>query len=299
MTSHTVETTATKTTTTIITCPHSEGKNAPVCWDCAEQGHPRGGGISPTRETFEKIKRSFKFRDRNKPNMDKKSAAAGMQSSAPEVHPPAEGIEVGAPDLRKSQPGLEVLSGPKIVSPDDKYRKPGEHKSWDTELDQKVVVVPGARTICGLPRRTFVVLIACLLLVLVGTAVGVAVGLTQRDRALSTAKSGNAGGDSPTADPTSGAGNCLGVNGTMYKDHGTGVEFRIECAEAHQGKDIDNVKSDTMEDCVSLCAKNSACKGAIYYNVGPQGTDYNYCWLKSAMQDQYIYTTDAQSVVRI
>ncbi|KAI1075369.1 hypothetical protein F5B20DRAFT_585335 [Whalleya microplaca] len=364
MTSNAVETpnSSIARQTTSISCPHSDGKNAPICWDCAEQGHvSQRGGRSPRWESFNKIKKTLRSRQ-NKSTTEK--SAAVVQSSAPEVHPPAEGLEVGVPNLRTSQPGLEVLSGPKIVSPSEKYRKPG-HNSWDTELDQKVAVVPGTGTICGLPKKLFLVIFACLLLALVGTAVGVAVGLTQRDKISSTTKSGDTGGNQvsstsplspsittetvsmfgspmasplaegtstsstpsdttsvdevthtvfqtelpvasanpetiqPTASPTSGAGPCLGVNGTTYKDHGTGVEFKIECAEAHQGKDIDNVKSDTMENCVSICAKNTQCKGAIYYNAGPQGTDYNYCWLKSAMDDEYIYTNDAQSVVRL
>jgi hypothetical protein len=68
---------------------------------------------------------------------------------------------------------------------------------------------------------------------------------------------------------------------------------------AHQGRDILNLEADTMEECVSLCAKNAHCKGAIWYNVGPQGTDLNYCWLKSEMEDDLRVTADAQSVVRL
>ncbi|ORY60996.1 uncharacterized protein BCR38DRAFT_443163 [Pseudomassariella vexata] len=54
-----------------------------------------------------------------------------------------------------------------------------------------------------------------------------------------------------------------------------------------------------MEECTAFCAKRDDCKGATWYNVGPQGTDLNYCWLKSAMNGDTRDTADAQSVERI
>ncbi|KAI0455483.1 hypothetical protein F5B21DRAFT_471510 [Xylaria acuta] len=90
---------------------------------------------------------------------------------------------------------------------------------------------------------------------------------------------------------------CMGDDGGTYTDPGTGDKFRIECAVAHQGKDIENLEAETMQECVSLCAKNRFCKGAIWFNVGPQGTDLNYCWLKSDMDGDVQDTPDAQSVV--
>ncbi|KAI1167416.1 hypothetical protein F5B18DRAFT_439531 [Nemania serpens] len=92
---------------------------------------------------------------------------------------------------------------------------------------------------------------------------------------------------------------CLGDDGSTYTDPGTGDTFKIECTASHQGKDIVNLEAQTMEECVSLCAKNTHCKGAAWYNVGPQGTDLNYCWLKSEMADDVRITADAQSVVRL
>ncbi|XXH05250.1 calponin [Hypoxylon texense] len=103
-----------------------------------------------------------------------------------------------------------------------------------------------------------------------------------------------------TLTPAQSNGYCLGQDGSTYTDPGTGARFEVECDVAHQGKDIENLKADTMEDCVSLCAANSRCVGAIWYNVGPQGTDLNYCWLKSSLDDSDIRDTpDAQSVVRL
>ncbi|KAI2602800.1 hypothetical protein GGR54DRAFT_468821 [Hypoxylon sp. NC1633] len=104
-----------------------------------------------------------------------------------------------------------------------------------------------------------------------------------------------------TATPTSSSSKvCIADDGSTYTDPGTGDKFKIECAKAHQGKDIDNPEAETMQACISLCAKNSECVGAIWYNVGPQGTDLNYCWLKRSMDDSDIRNTpDAQSVVRL
>ncbi|KAI1429409.1 hypothetical protein F5Y12DRAFT_728102 [Xylaria sp. FL1777] len=104
--------------------------------------------------------------------------------------------------------------------------------------------------------------------------------------------------DSPEDSPSSRI--CIGDDGSTYSDPSTGDKFRIECGVAHQGKDIENLKAYTMEACISLCVKNRFCKGAIWFNVGPQGTDLNYCWLKSEMDDSAIQLMpDAQSVVRL
>ncbi|KAF2964542.1 hypothetical protein GQX73_g9013 [Xylaria multiplex] len=93
---------------------------------------------------------------------------------------------------------------------------------------------------------------------------------------------------------------CIGDDGSTYTDPDTGDKFRLECTVAHQGKDIVNLEANTMQSCINMCAKNTHCKGAIWYNVGPQGTDLNYCWLKSEMDDSDVrITPDAQSVVRL
>ncbi|KAI0802363.1 hypothetical protein GGR55DRAFT_665955 [Xylaria sp. FL0064] len=93
---------------------------------------------------------------------------------------------------------------------------------------------------------------------------------------------------------------CIGDDGSTYKDPATGDKFRLECSVAHQGKDIMNYKANTMQDCIAMCAKNTHCKGAIWFNVGPQGTLLNYCWLKSEMDGgDGDVNGDAQSVVRL
>ncbi|KAI2465324.1 hypothetical protein F4781DRAFT_435532 [Annulohypoxylon bovei var. microspora] len=381
------------------TCPHSDGKGTPICWDCSEESW----GSLPTLEDFGGVKRLRILNGRS-------------QAFAPEVHPPAEGIEVGAPDPRNSQPGLEVFVGPQIVTPTDKY--------WDARLE-KIVVPPStpSSTILGLRRRIFwLVLICVVVALLVGVAVGVAVGVTQRNNStkaspisslstgpsdkvsstfisspqimteivsvtatspsttatnpsmtavsqatiksvpsssseLETASTTTATKSSSTssistssADKTSKSvekvtvisiqtasisttspvqstpppttvtvtptsktssqstasattvhsdGSCLGADGSTYTDPGTGSQFRIECDIAHQGKDIDNYEAQSMEACVSMCADDSECVGAIWYSAGPQGTDLNYCWLKNTLEDNLKDTKDAQSVVRL
>ncbi|KAJ2985807.1 hypothetical protein NUW58_g5338 [Xylaria curta] len=101
---------------------------------------------------------------------------------------------------------------------------------------------------------------------------------------------------SPASTPHTSSRDCIGDEGSVYTDPGTGDKFKISCAIAHQGMDIMNLKAETMEACINLCAKNNRCKGAVWYNVGPQGTDLNYCWLKSGMNGEVRETQDAQSV---
>ncbi|KAI8627339.1 hypothetical protein F5Y19DRAFT_176095 [Xylariaceae sp. FL1651] len=408
---------ATKTSTLNPQCPHSDGKALPVCWDCAEEGHvnnlqTEGACVSPSWSKFKEFQRSFRFRG-GSPSMINTSPT-NVQSSAPEVHPPEEGLEVGTPEIRRSQPGLIVLTGPRIVSPEDKLRRPN-HKSWHSESSQKDrLESEPATNIMGLRRRTFQVFVAIALLAIAGVIIGVAVSVTQRKGLHSTSfaisnngqvssspfsrpsitktaslyvtsdssafvtmlkteippdsssppraestlavvekpssvtittRRDGGGNTEPTAvafistasivtepvsptDPiasqptatsittsdalpltktssssapssSSSSRNCLGDDGSTYTDPNTGDKFKIECAVAHQGRDIENLEAETMEDCVSLCAKNDQCKGAIWYNVGPQGTDLNYCWLKSQMADDLRDTPDAQSVVRL
>lgn len=158
----------------IITCPHSDRTSTPVCWDCAEEGHlSQGGRDSPTSESVvAKTKKRFKI------------LGGGMRDSdqAPEVLRPDEGIEVGYQDPRKVPPGLEVLSGPQVISSTDIYRE-DEPKSWNTEMEQKVVAAPKAPTILGLRRRVFWPILICLVVVvLIGVAVGAAVGVIQSNR---------------------------------------------------------------------------------------------------------------------
>ncbi|KAI0481749.1 hypothetical protein F4859DRAFT_433448 [Xylaria cf. heliscus] len=412
-------------------CQHSEGIGAPVCWDCAEGGHVRtpvaeGQGVSPSWQMLKKFRRSLGFRDG--PYRRSNLFPTESQVSMLEVRTPEEGLEVGSPLSRRSQPGLILVTGPRVVSPEDKFIKP-ELKSWDSEstqvstrestqeLTQKYETVPEPnvasevtekeeRRTWGLKRRTFLILVVVAILTFAGLVIGIAVAVTQQNKTHSTSLSASSGGQvsssslpitatmtisyyvvggsstfaipSETEKPSSsrqvgsvtaltgtpptatGKGVdeppkativavtstafitaqkppptntipsqptataivappppsattsqapppstsstssriCLGPDGSTYTDPGTGDRFRIECAVTHEGSDIINLEAETMQQCVSLCAKNKLCKGAVWFNVGPQGTNLNYCWLKSAMDDDNVRDTlDAQSVV--
>ncbi|KAI1124781.1 hypothetical protein F5Y10DRAFT_268775 [Nemania abortiva] len=387
-----------KTASLNAPCQHSDGKGMPECWNCAEEGHikstssAKGGGVAPTWQKLGILRRSFGF-------VDGTLSRTGAQVSDLEVRLPEEGLEVSTPYSRQSQPGLEVVEGPRVVNFEEKLRKP-ELNSLSLESIHKVDVASNAesnlepaavlksiKTVWGVRRRTFSILVVIAILALVGLVIGVAVGVTQQKGAYSTSLEVSGGGQvssgSPSIRPTTttktlsfyaaaadssttfrtlpetgrpssthqvgsvqassgtttaagegGRGNpepaavptsavsgvspqtattpmshsptpspssrdCLGDDGSIFTDHGTGDRFKIECDVAHQGRDLENIEAQTMEDCVSLCAKNNYCKGAIWYNVGPQGTDLNYCWLKSDMDDDIRVTPDAQSVVRL
>ncbi|KAI0190228.1 hypothetical protein EV127DRAFT_430777 [Xylaria flabelliformis] len=308
-------------------CPHSNGLGAPVCWDCAEGGHVRPStveeeGTSPSWQRLKKFRRSLSFRTSSYSRSN--ISLAGTQISTLEACSPEEGLEVGTPRSRRSQPGLILVEGPRVVSPEDKYIKP-ELKSWDSESTQKedetselniaaVEPTEEKKRVWGLQRRTLQILIVVTVLMFAGVIIGIAVAVTKQNRIHSTSLSTSSGGQpttvvvspSPPAQtsqvsspstPSNSSRICLGDDGSTYADPGTGHKFRIECAVAHQGKDIENLEAETMQDCISLCAKNKFCKGAIWFNVGPQGTDLNYCWLKSAMNGEVQENTDAQSVV--
>ncbi|KAI0855659.1 hypothetical protein F4860DRAFT_530096 [Xylaria cubensis] len=397
-------------------CPHSNGLGAPVCWDCAEGGHVRPStveeeGTSPSWQRLKKFRRSLSFRTSSYSRSN--ISLAGTQISTLEARSPEEGLEVGTPRSRRSQPGLILVEGPRVVSPEDKYIKP-ELKSWDSESTQKedetselniaaVEPTEEKKRVWGLQRRTLQILIVVTVLMFAGVIIGIAVAVTKQNRVHSTSLSTSSGGQvssnsspmplitatktisyyvagdsstfvtpsetdthsssrqvgsvmastgttttatgkggteptivadtstvfvavqqlshtnmipsqpttvvvspSPPAQtsqvsspstPSNSSRICLGDDGSTYADPGTGHKFRIECAVAHQGKDIENLEAETMQDCISLCAKNKFCKGAIWFNVGPQGTDLNYCWLKSAMNGEVQENTDAQSVV--
>ncbi|KAI1633807.1 hypothetical protein F4809DRAFT_644129 [Biscogniauxia mediterranea] len=392
-------------------CTHSDSRNLPVCWDCAEEGHVKQKfdalPSSPTWENFKRITKGLRLPQQHQHHHHPHHHKIPLSSAAPEVHPPEEGIEVfhGKQQQQQQQAGLEVVAGPRVANPEDKFRRvipvvvvasdekkavagegePRISDSRDRDDDEggegekkKEKEEEAGRRIYGLRRRTFWAVVACALLVLVAVVLGVAVGVTQRNRAMqSTALSvssnadqgvsshpssssslsalvttetmymtasdgGGGGGDSggentatssspspstptttttaaaagntntntpspspspspssSTTSPPSPSPSCLGADGSTYTDAATRSQFRIECDTAHQGKDIVNREAASMEACVALCAGDDACRGAIWYDAGPQGTDLNYCWLKSAMGDERRETRDAQSVVRL
>lgn len=151
-------------------CPHSDGKGAPICWDCTEAGHvsthsqdhknadnTRGGAAegkcsaeeekegeeggeeggfgAPTWQRFRKIRASL----RRRPSLGTRPSAAAPATyhhnqyqphHQPQYrrHQPAmEGLEAVTSSprppswYRHSQSGLEVVTGPRVVSSEDKF----------------------------------------------------------------------------------------------------------------------------------------------------------------------------------
>jgi hypothetical protein len=116
------------------------------------------------------------------------------------VHPAEEGLEVGAPSRsRGSQVGLIVVSGPRIVSPEDKLGPKSGYKSWNsgsskdqeynavmTQATQKddtaqaELIKTTKKKIWGFRKKTLQILVAIAILIFAGIIVGVSVGLTQR-----------------------------------------------------------------------------------------------------------------------
>ncbi|GAP91419.1 hypothetical protein SAMD00023353_6300660 [Rosellinia necatrix] len=346
-------------------CPHLDKKLLPVCWDCAEEGQVHdnrttSGNVPPTWQKFKKIQSNFGIRSGN--------FRAGMQSTAPEVHPPEEGLEVGRPAFRESQPGLMVVGVPGATRSKEEplISKPEQdngHRGWGS---RKTGVGSPAKVL-GLRRKTFLTIGTIMMLFAAALILGIVVSTMQKrnntqstspDMPSSEAPSSlspsshaetaatkvpatitlavtvdRSEGDKATAavstvfivstaeapaepvasQPTVSSSTtsiapaatgvssrvCIGADGSTYTDPATGTEFRLECAAAHHGKDIENVEAASMQSCISMCANNDQCKGAIWYNVGLQGTNLNYCWLKSKMENDVKMTRDAQSVVRL
>ncbi|KAI1739647.1 hypothetical protein F4680DRAFT_421034 [Xylaria scruposa] len=190
-----METNSTATWTSITPCPHSDALGVPVCWDCAEGGHVRtspveGESTSPSWQRFKKFRRSLSFRTSSYSRSN--ISLAGTQVSTLEVCSPEEGLEVGSPRSRRSQPGLILVEGPRVVSPEDKFIKP-ELKSWDSESTQKdeaselnVAAVESTeekKKIWGLQRRTFQILIVVAVLAFAGVIIGIAVAVTKQNGA--------------------------------------------------------------------------------------------------------------------
>ncbi|KAI1331224.1 hypothetical protein F5Y16DRAFT_395661 [Xylariaceae sp. FL0255] len=160
-------------------CLHSDGRGLPVCWDCAEEGHIQGEGeattssTNPTWQRFKKIRGSPRFLDGNPHTSPSHNSP---QSIAPEVHPAEEGIEVGSPDTRKSQPGLIVVEGPRVVSPEEKLWK-SQPRRFSTE---KEAIDSRPSRLLGLQKRSFQVAVAIAFLVVGAIVIGVAVGISHK-----------------------------------------------------------------------------------------------------------------------
>jgi hypothetical protein len=172
-------------------CPHAAGKNAPVCWDCSEEGHVGSDGskspVSPAWVRMNrKMKKGFAFFD---DHSSMRSSTVRSESTL-EWHPPEPGIEVDkSPDSRKAQPGLEVHTGPTTVTSEERERvtqdKAASTGKLEDGLSQKIVVVKRDK-LCGLRRKRFWLVLILATSLIVITALGVALGITQRGRSKET-----------------------------------------------------------------------------------------------------------------
>jgi len=116
------DTTRNPTPTSTPPCPHSDGKGLPGCWDCAEESSIKsnisatGGSINmtPAWQTLE-WPRKLRLRGGN--------GDATSPTTLPEVHHPEPGLEVYTPPPASTPTpaaDLEVVEGPRVVSPDEK-----------------------------------------------------------------------------------------------------------------------------------------------------------------------------------
>ncbi|KAJ3578379.1 hypothetical protein NPX13_g2180 [Xylaria arbuscula] len=184
-------------------CPHSYEKGVPICWDCTEEGHvassPQEGesaAYSPAWQRLRRFRKSLGFWDASLRNSS--VYHAGSQASTLELRPPEQGLEVASPGDRRSQPGLIVVTGPQVVSAEEKYLKP-EPKTWATETLSKEESLRSSfpispvesepeekRRIWGFQRRTFWILVAIAILALLGLIIGIAVGVSKQKNTHST-----------------------------------------------------------------------------------------------------------------
>lgn len=181
---------ATNTSWSNPPCPHSGGKGAPVCWDCAEEGHiytpsvAYGEGLSPNWQKIGGLRSG---------NISRSTiSSTGTQASDLEVYLPEAGLEVGTPRSRLSQAGLIVVDGPRAVSPEDKLRKPGlqgltsgsnQKEDVESTAASDAEWEPMTQSVWGLRKRTFQILVVIAILALIGIIIGIAVSAT-RQRAV-------------------------------------------------------------------------------------------------------------------
>lgn len=160
-------------------CPHSDGSQVPICWDCAEEGHvgKESGSIAPTSPTWIRMNRKLR-------NSLAKFDGNWRSTETIQAHQPKPVVEANSALLtRISQPGLEVISGPTIVARNERetvLQGVGmAPKSGGDVSDEKGVVdkSPNQRRICGIRRRVFIILLVVVFLVAIATVLGVVLGL--------------------------------------------------------------------------------------------------------------------------
>ncbi|KAI3538340.1 hypothetical protein CABS01_08155 [Colletotrichum abscissum] len=86
--------------------------------------------------------------------------------------------------------------------------------------------------------------------------------------------------------------NCpdLSSENKTYTVPNSNLRFVRECGNNYPMNDLGHIPLTRMEDCMNLCAAlavttqsaDGPCVGVAWVTAGKQGTDENYCWLKSA-----------------
>ncbi|UQC87736.1 uncharacterized protein CLUP02_13255 [Colletotrichum lupini] len=83
---------------------------------------------------------------------------------------------------------------------------------------------------------------------------------------------------------------CQASENKTYTVPNSNLRFVRECGNNYPMNDLGHIPLTRMEDCMNLCAAlavttqsaDGPCVGVAWVTAGKQGTDENYCWLKSA-----------------
>ncbi|KAK8848405.1 hypothetical protein PGQ11_014885 [Apiospora arundinis] len=329
------------TASTAVPCPHSDG-TVPVCWDCVEAGHPGAGAaaaaVVPTGnhddDVVSHLSEKKQQRKRSKASIFSKLSSRASHSTL-QVHPPEPGKEVIVADYQHlSQPGLEVLAGPRAVNPTSPtyYKnskksdaanananmtnnKRADTENWDVESSTDRNRASSARSdqgrILGMRKKRFWLSTLLIGLLVVVITVGVVVGMQQTGKfAKNTSAQANGGSGatpttsgSPGATPTAssspgGTGpiTCPSANNSTYTLPDSGnVRFKIGCGFSRDGGDLQSITAGTFLQCMQECAKRTGCAGVSWINDGDAGSANNYCYTKLAMDGKMRNNVFAQS----
>ncbi|KAK8075969.1 hypothetical protein PG994_003241 [Apiospora phragmitis] len=318
------------TASTAVPCPHSDG-TVPICWDCVETGHPGTRAAAAAAALVSPL--SEKKRKRSKASIFSKLSGSGTSNSssshhsALQVHPPEPGKEVIVADYQHlSQPGLEVLAGPRAVDPQSKAyyknnnstnttKKRTNTEDWDAESTtvRDHASSKSRGRILGMSRKRFWYSAFLIGLLVVVITVGVVVAMQQTGKfAKNTSAQSNSGsGTTPTSSagpsaapsttstPGGGTGpiTCPSANNSTYTlpDGDGSVKFRIGCGFSRDGGDLQSLTTGTFLACLQACAGRTGCAGVSWINDGDAGSANNYCYTKLAMDGKARNNVFAQS----
>ncbi|KAF4783767.1 hypothetical protein HER10_EVM0000051 [Colletotrichum scovillei] len=99
-----------------------------------------------------------------------------------------------------------------------------------------------------------------------------------------------ASGAAPEPVPAPAPGGYAPSENKTYTVPNSNLRFVRECGNNYPMNDLGHIPLTRMEDCMNLCAAlavttqsaDGPCVGVAWVTAGKQGTDENYCWLKSA-----------------